>query len=185
MHFTPQRYLLAGGCECVGWADEKGLKIATSNTISEWVSVLIHETCHFDQHNERPQWVSKIDGAINKFDSYLAGKKITIKEAKKAAKDCIRIEHDCEARTLRKIRRNKLPFDLVEYAKKANAYILGYHVSVTNRRWCKESYTNETIWKNMPPKLLPLKLALNPPKKLLDLYNTTSPSSSAMKKKKK
>jgi hypothetical protein len=80
------------------------------------------------------------------------------------------LEWDCERRSITKIKRNKLPTNLVDYAQMANAYILGYHWTLANRKWCKKSYETTRVWGRMPKKLISHKTALNPPSQLTDLY---------------
>ena len=80
------------------------------------------------------------------------------------------LEWDCERRSIRKITRNKLPIDLKEYAQRANAYVLGYHWTLANRKWCKKSYEEDSVWGGMPKTMVSLSVALNPPRKLTDLY---------------
>jgi hypothetical protein len=57
-----------------------------------------------------------------------------------------------------------------QYAQMANAYILGYHWTLNNRKWCKKSYETSRIWSQMPEKIIPLKQALWPSARLTDLY---------------
>ena len=68
---------------------------------------------------------------------------------------------------MRKIARNKLPVNLKEYAQMANAYILGYHWTLQNRKWCKKTYETTYVWTHMPEKIIPLATAINPSPKLM------------------
>ena len=49
----------------------------------------------------------------------------------------------------------------------ANAYILGYHCTLKNRKWCKKTYETTYVWVRMPEKIIPLASALNPSPKLI------------------
>jgi hypothetical protein len=169
IHFAPQRYLMVGGVSCVGWANDFGVKIATDNNKREWLSWFVHETCHLDQNATNPKWFSASEDALSKFEEWLAGRRV--KNIDKIVKACIRLEHDCEQRTIRKIHRFKLPINVKEYAQKANAYLLGYYQSGIDRQWCKKSYEDDYIWKALPPKLFTLKTALKPPKEYLELFD--------------
>jgi hypothetical protein len=53
----------------------------------------------------------------------------------------------------------------------ANAYILGYHWTLKNRKWCKKSYGDPRIWKSMPTKLIPLEIAIYPTEDLIQIFD--------------
>ena len=166
--FVPQKYLITGKATSVGWADDKEVRIATKRPISTWMDVFVHETCHLDQQMQRPQWHNVRETAIGKVDEWLAGKRVD--NIYKPILLVIELEWDCERRSIRKIVRNKLSTNIEEYAQMANAYILGYHWMMKNRKWCKKSYENSKVWSKMPRKLIPLKMALHPPKRLTDPF---------------
>ena len=166
--FAPQKHLITGKATSVGWADDKEVRVATKRPLSTWIDVFVHETCHIDQQEQRPRWYRPKEDALGKVDEWLAGK--NIHSIEKYILLVTELEWDCERRSVRKIARNKLPIDLGEYAQRANAYILGYHWTLANRKWCKKSYETQKIWSGMPEKLISLKTALNPPSQLTDLY---------------
>ena len=168
LSFVPQKYLITGKATSVGWADDKELRIATKRPISTWIDVFVHETCHLDQQLQRPSWHEKREDALGKLDQWLEGGKVNHMD--EHIRLVIELEHDCELRAMRKIKANKLPINTDEYAQMANAYILGYHWTLGNRKWCKKSYESTKIWSQMPKKIIPLQKALWPDKKLTDLY---------------
>ena len=166
--FAPQKNLITGKATSVGWADDKEVRIATKRPLSTWIDVFVHETCHLDQQLQKPKWHGVREDALGKVDEWLAGK--NIHNIKKYILLVTELEWDCERRSMIKIKRNNLPTDLVEYAQMANAYILGYHWTLANRKWCKKSYESTRVWTRMPKKLISRETALNPPRKLTDLY---------------
>lgn len=166
--FVPQKYLITGKATSVGWADDKEVRIATKRPVSTWIDVLVHETCHLDQQIQRPQWHRIREDAVGKLDDWLANKRVD--DIKKYILLVTELEWDCERRSITKIKRSKLPTNIQDYAQMANAYILGYHWTLANRKWCKKSYETTRVWSRMPNKLITLKTALNPPKQLTDLY---------------
>lgn len=168
LSFVPQKYLITGKATSVGWADDKELRIATKRPLSTWLDVFVHETCHLDQQIQRPKWHSIREDAIGKLDEWMGGKRIDYMD--KYMRLVIELEHDCELRSTKKIKANKLPVDLKQYAQMANAYILGYHWTLNTRKWCKKSYETTSIWSSMPEKIIPLKDALWPNSKLTDPY---------------
>lgn len=163
--FVPQKYLITGKATSVGWADDKELRIATKRPVSTWMDVFVHETCHLDQQLQRPYWHKSKEDALGKVDQWLAGKRVD--HIEKYIHQVVELEWDCERRSVRKIARNKLPVNLKEYAQMANAYILGYHWTLQNRKWCKKSYETTYVWVRMPEKIIPLSTAINPPPKLV------------------
>jgi hypothetical protein len=169
--FHPVEKLLQGRVESTGWADDKELRIATNGEPSIWLGVFVHETCHVDQGEERPEWTRQCEIGVGAIDEWLAGKKYSKKKVEEFIKDIIELEWDCEWRALRKIKSNRLPINIKEYAQMANAYILGYHWTLKTRKWCKKSYSDENIWKAMPNRLISLTDALYPPNHLIELYN--------------
>lgn len=166
--FVPQKYMKCGNSEVCGWADNTEIRVATKRRLSVWLGVFIHETCHVDQCLSRRRWFSGKEDAVQKVDDWLGGARVAHIE-KEIAK-VIELEWDCERRAISKIKRNKLPINIKEYAKAANAYIIGYHSTLANRKWCKSSYMDKKVIAAMPSKLVSLKFALNPPKQYLDLY---------------
>ena len=163
--FVPQKWLITGKATSVGWANDKELRIATKRPVSTWMDVFVHETCHLDQLIQRPGWHKDKEESLGKVDEWLAGKRVEHIESH--MRQVVEMEWDCERRSVRKIARNKLPVNLKEYAQMANAYILGYHWTLQNRKWCKKSYETTYVWTRMPEKIIPLTLALNPPPKLV------------------
>jgi hypothetical protein len=167
--FVPQTHLYTGKSVSGGWASTVELRIATNRPVIAWLEIFVHETCHIDQQISKPEWYAVRERAIGEVDDWLKKKRVA--DISGAIKLIIELERDCEARAIRKIRRNKLPIDIKTYAKIANAYILGYHWIEKNRRWCKKSYETCDIWMQMPDKLLTLGECVYPPHHLIELYD--------------
>jgi hypothetical protein len=129
------------------------------------MDIFVHETCHLDQQLQRPAWHEHKEDSIEKLDQWLAGKKV--KNIESHIHHVIELEWDCEKRSMRKISRNRLPMNLKDYAKMANAYILGYHWILRNREWCKKSYKTTYVWTHMPEKMVSLSEAINPSEELM------------------
>jgi hypothetical protein len=163
--FVPQKYLITGKATSVGWANNEELRMATKRPIATWMEVFVHETCHLDQQIQRPAWSNAKEEALRRMDEWLNKKRVD--HIDHHVRQVIELEWDCERRSVRKIARNKLPINLKEYAQMANAYILGYHWTLNNRKWCKKTYESSYINSCMPRKIIPLALALNPSSKLI------------------
>jgi hypothetical protein len=168
--FHPLEKLVQGKVESTGWADNKELRIATAGDVNVWLGVFVHETCHVDQEIERPEWMEECERGVGVVDFWLGGKNYNKSKVVQAINSVIELEWDCERRSISKIKKHKLPVNIKEYAQMANAYILGYHWTLENRKWCKKSYKNPNVWKAMPTKLISLSDALFPPEKLTDHF---------------
>lgn len=169
--FHPSQKLVQGKVESTGWADNKELRVATGGDVDVWLGVFVHETCHLDQGMARPEWMERCEEGVGIIDEWLAGKNFQKKKVVDAINRVIELEWDCERRSIAKIKKYKLPVNLKEYAQMANAYIIGYHWTLANRKWCKKSYRDSKVWKQMPTKLVPESVALYPAKELMELYN--------------
>jgi len=168
--FSRDRRIRLGSSRVSGWCDDRVLKVATGASFEHWLGVLCHETCHIDQVRSDKKWFAKCEEGLTRLDAWLQGKPpVRVREA---TLDSIRLEHDCERRSLAKIRRHGLPIDTVLYTQKANAYLIGYHITLRDRKWCSRSYRDRSVYGRMPRRLLPLEAVLKPSQELLDCFKS-------------
>lgn len=101
------------------------------------ILLFIHESCHLDQWSERHKknsiW-SKGD-TINIIEDWLGGMEISESELDRAFTQSKEIEIDCEKRSVKKIKKYKIPVNVEQYIQKANAYILFYNYLKKHRKW--------------------------------------------------
>lgn len=142
-------------------SDNLELTVNTNKPILEWLPIFVHESCHMDQHIESAKpWLDldvKGHDATNLLDMWLghiidlnAGQLETI------VNKVLEMELDCEKRSVEKIKQYKLPLDIKEYVRKANAYMYFYRALMKTRKWtCKEKspYSIDDVWKEMPSQL--------------------------------
>jgi len=176
IEFIPTAKITIGSISCTGEATKEKLRIATGGDQNDWLPVFIHETCHLDQDAENPSWFQEGENAHQTLEKWLSGQ-IKLDNPQQTAAQVIALEHDCERRTLEKISRYKLPVDTREYAQKANAYLLSYHITVSNKNWESAPYNDPTIWKKMPSKLLSLADVQTPQIKHLTIFRPESNTS--------
>lgn len=140
---------------CSGYFDEKSLVVATDkNSISEWISTLIHESCHLDQFIEKsPYWIPDNVG-VAVVENWLNKKNYSKKRLLEAFSNTMSMELDCEKRSIKTIKKYKLYIDIKNYIQQANAYIFSYVYSYKNRKWFVNPYENSNIVKSMPVKFL-------------------------------
>lgn len=139
-------------------SDALELTVNTNKPVSEWLPILVHESCHMDQHAEdAPAWIGldiKGHDACTLLDMWLSHIiDLNPSQLEDVTNRVLEMELDCEKRSLEKIKRYKLPIDLKEYVKKANAYIYFYRALMRTRKWTnkeKSPYSVESVWTQMP-----------------------------------
>ena len=150
----PVKYLvLSGNIRCSGYFCEETMRLVVAGKSKDWLGVLAHEYAHLTQWQDKSTniWNTGSTG-VTHLDDWLGGKKIrSIKKAIEQSRD---LELDNEKRTVKLIKKWKLPIDLNDYIKKANAYLQFYNYMRISRRWSKPNnspYSNKAIYEVMPP----------------------------------
>ena len=103
-------------------------------------------------------------------ESWIQNKKINSKKAIEAFHNTILLELDCEKRTVKKIKKYKLNFDIDIYVQKANAYLYGYGVSFKKKIWPSRPYERPSVINKMPKSFLKTEEYFNIPDHILNLY---------------
>jgi hypothetical protein len=107
-----------------------------------YLPILVHEFNHAVQKMENCSawtncYVNEIDMAVL-FDLWLEKKiELNVEQLREYTQRIIECEKDCEERTAKMIKEFNLP--IKDYEKKANSYILMYHVVEGLREWCTTS----------------------------------------------
>ena len=149
----PVKYLvLSGNIRCNGYFCEETMRLVVSGKNKDWLGVLAHEYAHLTQWQDKKTNIWKTGSTgVTQLDDWLGGKKIrSIKKAIEWSRD---LELDNEKRTVKLIKKWKLPIDLNDYIKKANAYIHFYSYLRYSKKWSapgKAPYSNKAIWEAMP-----------------------------------
>jgi len=148
---------VGGGFMCNGYFDGDGktLACALGKDVSQWLIILLHESCHMDQWIEQvPEWTENI--GMDNIDRWLSGdNNVDMKKIDEEIRTSMLVELDCEKRTVEKIKKYNLDsiIDIDEYIQKSNAYILFYLWLKKNRRWYtigKEPYNQAIVVSSMP-----------------------------------
>lgn len=159
--------------EYTGEADTDRISIATGGDTTHWLQVFVHETCHLDQAKENLEWFQGVDKYITAFNNWLEGKEPNEPNENNElvtwdlVSKIVELEHDCEKRSLQKIKDFGLPINLEEYAQKANAYLISYITTLKNREWGALPYTKPEIWSKMPKELMTMEDIHNEAKETL------------------
>lgn len=163
-----QKSIDSGGIECSGYFDEADLIVAVKK--KEWIDVMVHESCHLDQYVEKCKyWRDGEDGIIS-VDQWLLNKKRSNRNIEKSIKSIIKLELDCEQRTVKKMLKYNIPFDKELYIQKANSYLFSYWATYRDRLWYKFPYSKPHIFKKMPKKFLKQEEYLKKDHQWLKLY---------------
>jgi len=173
------QYIKCNGKKCSGYFDSKSKIIRIIDFFKDSkknnkILILIHESCHLDQFIEnskvwKDSFIRSEDTGVM-FDDWLSGKrKFSKSKLSKIVRKIYDLELDCEKRTIAKIKKYKLPHNILDYIQNANSYILLYYISMHLCKWFKNApYSKYQIWKKMPKRFI-----TNPEKvylKYLDLY---------------
>lgn len=140
-----------------GFFDELTLQVATKRPLEQWLYTFVHESCHFDQWRENCRiWRHRVRGCNPMFlvSLWLEGViELKAPVLYQAVQATLLLELDCEKRSIKKIRKNKLPLDIKECTKRANAYVYFYHMFPHTRSWYHigaEPYNIPEIVAEMP-----------------------------------
>lgn len=140
---------------CSGYFDESSLVVATKKPKKDWITTLLHESCHMDQwlSTDAAAWVSDEKGLLI-VEEWLKDSIIDKKQAKIGFRNTVDLELDCEKRTVQKIKYYDLKISTEEYIQKANAYLFSYVHSFHNKKWYPQPYEKFHIWSQMPKTFL-------------------------------
>ena len=156
---------------CSGYFDEKSLVVATKKkNMQDWLDILIHESCHLDQFVEKSKVWCPDELGLYVVENWIQNKKINSKKAIEAFHNTILLELDCEKRTVKKIKKYKLNFNVDLYIQKANAYLYGYGVSFKKKVWPNRPYERSSIINKMPKNFLKTEEYFNISDRILNFY---------------
>lgn len=140
---------------CSGYFDEENLVVATKKSNNmEWVTTLLHESCHMDQFLTGSSFYISDSVGLEIVEDWINNKNINDYKLLKGFYNTIQLEIDCEKRTLRKIKKYKLPVKEKRYIQEANAYLFAYVYTLVTKKWYKAPYEKIDIVKYMPTKFL-------------------------------
>ena len=135
-------------------SDNRILAVAIEKRESRWLSIFVHESCHMDQFLSNSRAWEKYSPGHTLFFNWLQDNKSVKKEQlEQAAQDAIRIELDCERRSLEKIKKYNLDLDEIDYIRGINAYLHGYLFSLETKKWLPDLYVNKNVLNNCSTRL--------------------------------
>jgi hypothetical protein len=162
LNISEAPFVEISGVGCSGYFDPtKGLFVATGKSVAQWTPVLAHEFCHFLQWKESSKVWKDITFTVDKrtydsttvIDEWLGGKDFSKEVLDKAFDAVMKLELDCERRTVNLLRKLKAPINIKEYIQKANSYVLFYRECRKTRQWydpLSPPYEQKQIWSKMP-----------------------------------
>jgi hypothetical protein len=172
--------VMSGAVSCSGYFTDypnPELVVATQKKESEWLEILVHEFNHMNQFLEHhSSWTDlNIEGSSSKQTSLLdlwLSRNVELNDIQlsQCIDIIIRLELDCEKRSVQTIKDYSLPINTQDYIKRANSYVLFYHLVKRYRTWSrpgKAPYMIKEVVDKMPDEFN-LDYS-NPPKELLDI----------------
>jgi len=179
LNLIPAKWVgVEGRIKVNGYFDEehKSLVCAIDKPYRSWLPILVHEYGHFEQWKKqcKPWTRININGEDRTDAIFLWIKKKRYRriDIKCYAAKNRELEVDCERRTVRNIRKFKLPIDVRSYIQQANSYLYFYNYALLRRRWWKSGYAPYDIpevWTNFPTTLKRNYSKL--PQKYVELYD--------------
>jgi hypothetical protein len=146
-------------CLCSGYfEDDSGgsrARLVVAGKHPNWFETLVHEFNHLRQWKEHdPIWLNE---HIH-FWAWVSGEtpKLSHRNVVMSVRRLRNLELDCEKRSVRMIRKYKLPIDIEHYIKGANAYVKFYTLLGKTGAWCtKSTYRTKKIMRYMPTRFMP------------------------------
>lgn len=149
----------------IGQFDEDSRKLMVAVGLPDWCGVLAHELGHVEQF---------IDGrfpdgtAWSIVDSWLEDNQaVNTKVLNESINYIQRCEHDAERHAIRLCRSFKLPLDMPDYIRKANAYLWAWEGARRYGRWPASAVSTLC-----PPRLIPLKALSVLPQEVESAYGS-------------
>lgn len=146
-----------------GYFDEINRELVISINDKDWLSVLVHEYCHYLQFMEQDKtYMNLVENDVinhlNNIWDWLDGdyEFESTKEKNKSFDKVIKMELDCEKRTIKKILEYDLPIDLKNYEETAHIYLYYYLFAKKYKKWLSEyySFADNKLFDDIPNKTL-------------------------------
>lgn len=156
LFMIPEKHIVFKGDKFGGWFDPDTMELhcAYRPWSTNQLELLVHESCHLDQHIKRTKiWTDALRfDAWNKWGDWMDGKEFDKQTVKTFMRLIQLAEMECEQMSVKKIRKYGLPIDIDNYRAKANSYILFYTLMLETRKWVetKGPYKFPSIIKQMP-----------------------------------
>jgi len=157
-----REYLYIDNVNVNGYFSEEDMQLvcATGRPLKLWFPIFVHEFCHFEQMQDdcRAWKQSRINGVdpSDQFFNWIVNGKYPFLRMKEIAKRLRICETDCERRSVKNIKKFKLPLDSKEYCQRANAYIYFYNYALLKRRWWRRGhapYDQKGLYSRFPTDL--------------------------------
>jgi hypothetical protein len=165
-----KRIRVGRGLHARGYFDGKTLAVARK--CKEWVAIFIHEYCHFLQMIENQKdyvQFEKSNYHENLFDDWITGKYTNEKQFNRTIEKILRMEIDCEKRSVSLITEYNLPIDVVDYIQESHMVFCLYHVIMLHKLKDTPAIRlklKKKVKKDMPA-TLSMKFAKKAPKHLI------------------
>jgi len=147
--FINQRNIDCGGLAVSGYFDETERVIRIGAKRSDWFPLFLHEYCHFCQWKEGK--FTDLDDIEDLDDWYKPDCLYDYETAEQLTRLYQKVELDCEKRVVRLIRKHKLPIDVEDYIRQANAYVYLYNLALEKKQWIGKGPSGSKKLKGLSP----------------------------------
>lgn len=139
-----------------GWFDAVSKELVCAYKTRNGFETLIHEYNHFLQWKNRKKFWKECRGDDNPFLTWISGEELKKNVLHESFEQAVRLERDCEMRSIQCIKKHDLDVDVVQYAQEANAYLFSYFYILKNRDWPPRKVYNRKLIDKMPKTILSL-----------------------------
>lgn len=146
----------------LGCFDYSAKKLCVANLHRDSFQILLHEFCHFLQWSQRPVFFDKMATSTHNYLTWLESNKPINSKVFADKKKSLTLEWDCENRALKLIDSLDLRISRESYARKANSYLLTYHMATSYHKWPTNLNFKPSVQSLLPQTLLPLDKILDP-----------------------
>lgn len=153
-----QKEGLGKGGQHGGYFDSSLMEISIAYKSEDRLCTIIHEYNHFLQWKNRRIFWLKYGGESSVLSEWLNGTDFSKHRITKEIKNLIRIERDCEIRTVKTFDKYKFkyPDGRENYIRGCNAYIFCHLYVKKYRKYPSSKYMNNSFFQNFPNEFLPI-----------------------------
>lgn len=153
-----QKEGLGKGGQHAGYFDSSLMEVHIAYKNKHRLSTIVHEYNHFLQWKNRKKFWKKYGGDSSVLTEWLNGTDFSKNKITKEIKNTIRIERDCEIRTVKTFDRYKFKYPTTRenYIKACNAYIYCHLYVKKYRKYPSIKYMNPEFYQKFPNEFLPI-----------------------------
>lgn len=153
-----QKEALGKGGQHGGYFDSSLMEVYIAYKSKFRLCTIIHEYNHFLQWRNRKKFWEKCGGNSSVLSEWLSGTDFSKNKITKEIKNVIRIERDCEIRTVKTFDKYKFKYPISRdyYIRGANAYLFSNLYIKKYRKYPPSKFMCQEFYNNFPNEFLPI-----------------------------